>query len=188
MKSRIFAAGIALLATACAEGGIGSGVIVRNAHYEGYSRSDYVYASAGGFPVDVRGNPLSVPQEVFDGAVVEAMQGTTWGPPAHFVVQPEGPQPLSRIVLEFGDSRNVNTRALCTTEARGDGRFEGRPVVVGAAFCHGERPLSRVIGSVPDLSGPRDTRLHSLMSQVISQLLPPENPHFRDGCRFGFGC
>lgn len=191
-KLHALAVGFALVSAACSGGGplSSSGIVVYNANYPFYSRSDYVYAASGDFPVDVRGNPLPVAQPVFEQAVVDAMQGTTWGPPAYFVVQPEGRRPDSRIVLGFGTSTNVNIRALCETPSGADTRFEGRPVVVAAAFCNTDRALSRVLASAPDISGPSDPRLASLMSQVVGQLLPPENPERRDNddnCGFGLG-
>lgn len=185
---RTLALATTLFATACAELA-SSGIVVYNANYPFYSHSDYVYAASGqGFAVDVRGNPLSVPQATFERAVVDAMQGKTWPPPANFIVQPEGETRQSRIVLGFGTSMKVDERVLCQTASGPDTRFEGRPIVVAAAFCSGDRALSRLIASAPDLSGPRDPRLDALMGQVVGQLLPPENPERRDDdCGFGLG-
>jgi len=149
-----------------------------------YSSGELGFVSRQGpVPVEVRGNPFSVPDARLAAAVADAMQGRNFGPPLAFTDRPPGERPYDyRVVMAF-DQPPQASFDLCAAAAPPEPATQGGPLHAKAAFCLGRYRYTEIQGSIPAASGPDDPRFRTLIAQLTIELLPANDPS-----RFGNDC
>jgi|GEM_PF-2083746 len=163
----LLVSGAALMACASADR-------INGVHYNGYSGADLGYAvGSGPIPVKVIGAPQAGVDRADAAAKIgEAMHGANLGPVVHYAVY-EGGSPAGYVmVVRFG--AGTNARNICGADAVG-----GVGPDYGAAFCKDGQALSYLTGKVGATA--IDSRgFRAAMAGAASQLLPLENPDYKD--------
>ena len=119
-------------------------------------------------PVAVYRSPVA------DDAVIAAMQRRNPGAPITFAhaSAPAGSTSAYRIVVAFGAPPAVG----CSPAPAGEARPTPGRTDVSAAFCTGGRVLSEASASGPPIDAAEDPRLKRLMQDLLSALMPYNDP------------
>jgi hypothetical protein len=163
-----------------------SGVpVIWNSYYDG----SYVPAEWRGndLPVTVRGSPFAVPQTEFAGAVIDAMQGATFGVPTRFIPATQGAAPAYRVVMIFNPQAGLGYGAVCARPEPPDavfGEAGAAQVRLLATFCRGDRAMTSAEGRIPGDGGPTSAGFRRGIGEFAMQLFPPINPENRPGSEF----
>jgi hypothetical protein len=139
-------------------------------HWVPYSRSMHA---------DITGNPFHVPQDDFNRAVNAAIQAPDIMP------SPNG----YRIRMIFNGAPTNGNYICGETGQTGQalGRSLGSKITLSAAYCRGTDTMTFLQGSVDDISGPDDPRLHQFLRMVVTQLFPWPTGNDNGNCFGPFG-
>jgi hypothetical protein len=155
---------VAALLTACT-----GDVTTQSYSYRGDVPGYQQYAAATG-PV-----PVAVYNSPFDaGAVIAAMQGHNPGPKLTFTAA-SASAAAYRIVLVFGESHAAPS-TYCEAQTVTGGPSPNGRLTVTAAFCNGGRILSDAVARTNEIGSAQDPEFTRLMSDLLSALLPQNDP------------
>jgi len=173
----------AALGMAALAGCSGTGII-DYVHLEpGYRAQQFAYAAGGrDLRADVQGNPFAMPQDEFDAAVTDSMQGAHFGEPTNFTTTPgDSARDGYRVRLLFKGPSASSGRIVCAGEPAvvGPSRESGN-VRLLAAFCNGDYPLSYLSAHVSGIQDARDPAFRDFIRQVTTNLFPPQNRQEQD--------
>ncbi len=133
-------------------------------------------ATSGGMLVEVIGNPFDAPKADLERSITGAMTDSHFGPHVDFVTTPpEGFRSPYRIVMVFDSNQGYTQIKLCG-QTGSISPEPGESVRVHTALCAAEKPLTGVSGRVGEVTGPDDPKFRRLISQITTNLLPPNNP------------
>ena len=164
--------GLLLFVSACAVGGIRTGVPI-NDDARIQSTATYV-AATGQFPTVIRGNPSDLGDRDFERAVIDALRLPAPFPPTAFAVSPDPPvsHPF-RLVLVFNPAdRGLGPRRLCSLEADIPVTGPADGLFLRAAYCQGSDPISENFGAA-EIADYRSAKFRTLMFLVMADLFPP---------------
>ena len=163
--------------SACSSSGV---VLSPTSYYGAYTPKVLNYsATSGGILVEVVGNPFDAPKADLERSITSAMTGSHFGPHVDFVTTPpEGFRSPYRVVIVFDSTQNYTPYKLCSqTESIQPAASD--TVRAQAALCADRKPLTGVSGRVADVTGPDDPKFGRMISQLTTNLLPPNNPDRR---------
>ena len=142
----------------------------------------FQYAAAGrDFQTVIYGNPTAAPKDVFDAAVVAAMQRRYSGPTTNFTITPTvGSREGYRVVMAFGGDSYISGDAICGDLDPAAFPPATNGVELHAAFCFRDRLFSEVHVGTGAFSTPDDPRLEDAVAQAVLHLFPSYDP-LRDG-------
>jgi hypothetical protein len=157
------------------------GVTQNYAVYPSYVGSAATYAAADrDLKLVVIGNPTALPQSTFENAVASAMQGRNGQRGTRFTTTPgEGWRKDYRVVVAFNAPIDATGPSYCRYAPPPPPISGAQAVRVVFSFCDGERLLSEVAASTPQLLSTVD--LDRLMADNVYALMPPLSPEERQG-------
>ena len=166
-RARAAIIGAALLAAGCSS----AGEKIFNVNYLSYTPSNFRSMAAAGAPIEIFGAPPggASPEQVVEAIRMPARLGQT--SPRLAEVPGQG----QRLVFAFGVAGTVSGSALCSGAVVG-ATLPDR-LTVRAAYCRGERLLTRADMTVPGPVGPPDPRFTSAMRRLIDMLGPRTDPN-----------
>lgn len=171
-------AGLATLA-ACSQ----FGVTVSRVDYANQYEPLEISAAGGGdrqLKVVVLGNPFDVPQNELDNAVINSMQGRTFGVPVNFAAEPTNTDPSRnyRVVVAFNPDGVRDPGQLCKvgTDLKSTASPGGVLTLMGA-FCSTDSYLSHAMARSSDVDGVNSDTFDGLVAQLTLSLFPDENPN-----------
>lgn len=157
----------AAFAAGCA--GFGGDVITQIERSSAYSNERARAATGGVQPVEVVGAP---PDGAGPEAVAAALRAPGIYPATTYRAVPPGGGGL-RTALVFGAT--LSPQAVCAAPQPG-----GAPaLVVSAALCQGETPLSGARMRANDLTGPSDPGFDDAMARLMIAILPRERQRLK---------
>lgn len=167
---RCFAAGLALIATACAP----SSYWDAGGDFES-GMGEFRYAGADrDFRTRVVGNPFKVPPAVTERAVIAAMRGQDKGMNTNFTTTPRNNvYRRYHIVMLFNPTRTGS--AACETPERYAGTGRQGEVSLAALLCNGDRLVYGVGGTMSGVKQPGDSRFNSLIYNLMNYFVPYES-------------
>ena len=144
------------------------------------------YAAVGrDFRTEIHGNPSAAPKQVFEAAVIDAMQGNTWDRPTKFTTTPsQTAREDYRGVMIFSGDRSYDGKAACGGVDAASLAPVGGRVELHAVFCFRDRILSQSYVSFDAFDSIADSELDFAVSQAVLHLFPlrsPDNRRDRDG-------
>jgi len=145
---------------------------------EDYFDGDFEYATRDGFIVaEVVGNPFNMPQERFDAAVRDLMDGQTAGPPVTFLKDPTPGKTDAqyRVVVAFNTPSRISGFDLCEKGAKTPTVRGGGELSLAMAFCIGEDLKSDIRGSTTPVAGSGAPRFVELVREVTLALIPVQD-------------
>ncbi|HEX9464263.1 MAG TPA: hypothetical protein VGB82_16820 [Alphaproteobacteria bacterium] len=128
------------------------------------------YAAANGpVPVAIFRDPF--PNDPANAAVLAAMQHRNPGPPVTFVNATSAPgSGAYRVIVAFGTPRVAGCRAPAASAPAPEGTD------VSAAFCTGDHLISEAWASGGRIDTAEDPRFARLMQDLLSALMPYNDP------------
>lgn len=137
------------------------------------------YAAVGrDFRTEIHGNPSAAPKRVFEAAVIDAMQGHTWGRPTNFTTTPsETARDGYRVVMVFSGDRSYGGKAACGGVDAASLAPVGGRIELQAAFCYRDRMLSQSHVAFEPFGAIEGSDLDFAVSQAILQLFPLREPN-----------
>ncbi len=175
------AAGATLLAVLAGCGG--QTTVVQPTYRTSYDPALLVYAaSRGGMKVDIVGEPFAGRAAEVSRTVTTRLSQSIPGVDMPFFTKPPaGFDSPYRVVMLFDPSPGANFQDLCTApEGQPTARSPGR-VQVAAALCSTGQTITRVRGSVSNVTSPDEAGFADLMGQVGRGLFLPTNPDMNNG-------
>ena len=154
-------------------------LISSNEISQSYDEQQIGFATQDGraIPVIVAGNPFGDSRSKLDAAMVDAMNGSNFGPRVTFAVDPAKPATQnSRVVFAFNPEGQLLSGSLCLAVPQSR-PATGRDLRIAAAYCQGSQPMTEATGSIGDVSGPESPNFRALTVQLTQALFPPNNPH-----------
>jgi hypothetical protein len=147
--------------------------MIGNVYYDSaYRPGEQAYA--GPLGVDVPGGGPELTQ-----AVIEAMQGATFGVPSRLESwTPQSRSPY-RLVVIFDPPRALSAGRMCEGPPPPNPR-PARAMVqipVSATLCRADKVMSAADAGVPFADGPNTPGFRKGLSQVMIALFPARNPH-----------
>ncbi len=166
------ALGVAMAMAAC-----GAERVMLSGNHAPGTKSTFVYAlEPGEILTVVIGNPFAIDDAAVHAAVVDAMQGQTFGPPARFTTtRSERTRPGYAVVFVFDPATAQARSELCGETGRVGSAPAGSETRILVGFCAGSQLLSSVNGATPAVASPTDPRFRSLVSRAMLELIPPED-------------
>lgn len=149
----------------------------------GYSPTEYGYAAGRrDLATVVEGNPFDVEQEVFQDAVIAALNRHPPPlQPTNFTTTPgDSAREPYRAVFLFDVPVAVNSFRMCAEPRAVPQADTGSTFRVAAAFCRGGRLLSTATGQNEGVEEIDDPGFEALLADVVDALFPPTDPT-RDG-------
>jgi len=129
------------------------------------------------FRTVIHGNPSAGTTEAFQTAVIDAMQGHTWGRRTNFTTTPsENARDGYRVVMVFSGEHHIGGRVVCQNPDPGTLALVTSQVHLQAAFCFEERVLSQVQVSFKSFSSLQNPVLGEAVSQAVLHLFPLRDP------------
>lgn len=165
--------------TACAQ----FGVTVTRVDYAHQYEPLEVSAAGGGdrqLQVVVMGNPFDVPKADLEQAMIQSMQGRTFGVPVNFAIRPTNTDPDRdfRVIVAFNPDGIRDPGKLCEADGEVASVADNDGIVtLMGAFCSTDSYLSHAIARAPDVAGIDAENFDTLVSQLTLSLFPDENPH-----------
>ena len=177
MRPFTFARGVVIF---LALGGCGGATITSTAYNVPPSGPElFRYAAVGrDFRTEIHGNPSAAPKQVFEAAVIDAMQGNTWGRPTNFTTTPsQTAREDYRVVMIFSGDRSYGGKAACGSVDAASLAPVGGSVKLQAAFCYRDRMLSQSHVAFEPFGAIEGSDLDFAVSQAILQLFPLREPN-----------
>ena len=165
---RLSIVGLALALAACAE----SGTISQVRLHSIYSPQLVHYVvHDGSLPVAIYGNPFASAGSEADARIVEGIGNIPALYGASFrLLTPDQPRPDGQLVLIFNSKGSV--REICRDPGAYTPVASDGPIHVDAAFCMGNRTISRISGNAPAANAPTDPAFRRTLNQLLVALLP----------------
>jgi len=138
-------------------------------------------ASRGEFRTVIHGNPSVAPKEAFEAAVIDTMQGHTWGPKANFSTSSSADaRDGYRVVMVFSGQYHITGEAACRGADLSALPPAANRVQLQAAFCFKDRVLSQAHVTFNSFSSPEDPVLNDAVAEAVLHLFPLRDPDRED--------
>lgn len=141
----------------------------------------YVTRDNRAIPVMIAGNPFNSQRADVDDAILQAMNGSNFGPEVTFAVDPVKPATeKSRVVLAFNPNERPAPGGLCLAVPKSRPNA-GDTLYVNAAYCQGSEALTEATGRIQGANSPLSKNFETIMVQLTQALFPPNNPNLNEG-------
>lgn len=183
MIRTLFGAGLILALASCAPGGTGGVVATNTTVYPLYTPALYQWVAAGrDVPVEIIGRPSTVPPDVWDTAVTDAMNASAWVTAGNFTTTPdETARGNFDFVLVFGATSTMWAKPACAgnIDVEALGPVDGRLAILGA-FCNNDRTITTSRVTVNEFTTADSPVLHAAIDQLLTRMLPKREPDRTD--------
>jgi hypothetical protein len=175
---------LAFALAACAPGGGSGGAVTTKIDYSTlYKPSLFQWVGDGrDVPVVIYGNPTPEPPDIWNRAVTDAMNRSTWMRSANFTTTPNETQRGNFfVVLIFGATSTMGSAAACqgAIDPTALGPVDGRTAILGA-FCNNARWVTTARVTVNAITSSSAPQLQTGMNQMMIRLLPRYDPNRPD--------
>ena len=122
------------------------------------------------FRTVIHGNPSAGTTEAFETAVIDAMQGHTWGRRTNFTTTP-GKNSEKNLWVVMAFNADVGVYDLCERKNISTKTVKG-PLRLQAAWCFNGREDSSVDARVDSASNTNDPRFRAIVQETVLNLFP----------------
>ncbi len=168
---------------ACTGGGTGGIVTTNASYYPLYSPSLYQWVAASrDVPVRIFGAPSNISRPVWDQAVTDAMNRSSWISAGNITTTPnDSARGNFDFVMIFGATSTMWAKPACANEidVGALGPVNGRLAILGV-FCNEARPITTARVTVDEFTTPDSPVLQAAMDQMLVKMLPRQDPNRPD--------
>jgi hypothetical protein len=180
-------AGLFFLAmlTACTAGSGTGGVVTTYVDYAPLYKPSLVHWVGEGRDVLVviYGNPTPAPPDIWNVAVTDAMNASSWVSGGNFTTTPNGTERGNfYIALIFDATLTTSGKTACrgNVDLAQLAPVDGRTAIVGA-FCNNDKVVTTARVTVNAITAPNSPQLQPAINQMLVKLLPRQDPNRPDG-------